>query len=43
LWRVWKGEYDLINWGENSGEKSSSEVNYIDILDVNWIKERKGK
>lgn len=20
LWRVWKGEYDLINWGKGSGE-----------------------
>ena len=32
LWNVWIGKYDVLNWGDSSGEKSNSEICYRDIL-----------
>lgn len=32
-WRVFCGDYDVVNWGKRSGEAKSNGTNYRDILD----------
>lgn len=37
-WRVFTGQYDALNWGDNSGLWKNSEVNYRDITEKGFIR-----
>lgn len=31
LWKVFIGKYDVINWGNECGEKRNCDINYRDV------------
>ena len=38
LWKVFIGRYDVINWGDASGEKLDGNINYRDITHPEFIR-----
>jgi hypothetical protein len=36
-WAVFWGRYDVLNWGERSGEGKSDTTNYRDCTESGWV------